>query len=137
MKLGVVGGILGCILFLAACGSSPATKTPAPSQPTTLGAATSVPVTAPAMSAAGSKLSADAKDTVIVLTWTPVGGASGYFVYRDASPTPLNAKPLTGTTYQDIGLTNGRTYTYTVAPVGPDGKAGSPSAPVTAVPKSG
>ncbi|MGB8644259.1 MAG: fibronectin type III domain-containing protein [Anaerolineae bacterium] len=143
MKLGLVGGVLGCILFAVACGNSPATGTPAPSQPATIsavttvvGAATATPIPAPAVSAAGLQIHAEARDTAITLTWTPVSGTGGYFVYRDGSPTPLNTQPITGTTFQDIGLTNGRTYTYTVAPAGPDGKAGAPSAPVQAAPQS-
>ena len=136
MRLGLVVGLVGFILLTVACGSSPATGTPAPSQPTTVGAATATPVSAHPLGEADLHLHADAKDTVVTLTWTAVDGARGYFVYRDGSPDPLNAKPLTETTYQDIGLTNGRTYTYTVAPVGTDGEAGSASSPVEAAPKS-
>jgi hypothetical protein len=60
---------------------------------------------------------AEAGDTVVTLTWQPVGGASSYSVHRDGGRDPLNARPLTETRYTDIGLTNGRVYTYTVAPI--------------------
>lgn len=69
-------------------------------------------------------LKAEASDTVVTLTWQPIQGATGYFVHRDGGRDPLNLKPITKTLYQDIGLSNGRTYTYTVAPVigGAEGK---------------
>jgi hypothetical protein len=60
---------------------------------------------------------AEAGDTVVTLTWQAAPGATGYFVYRDGARNPLNLKPITETRYQDIGLSDGRTYTYTVAPV--------------------
>lgn len=60
---------------------------------------------------------AEAGDTVVTLTWQPVGDATGYFVRRDGGRDPLNVKPLSVPSYMDIGLTNGRVYTYTVAPV--------------------
>jgi hypothetical protein len=49
--------------------------------------------------------------------------ANGYFVYRDGNDAALNSVRVTDTQYVDIGLTNGRAYTYTVAPVGKDGRA--------------
>jgi hypothetical protein len=64
-----------------------------------------------------SPVKADAGDTVVTLTWQPVGDATGYFVHRDGDRDPLNVKPIAETSYMDIGLTNGRVYTYTVAPV--------------------
>ena len=81
-------------------------------------------------------LTAQPADTTVTLTWQPIEGASGYFVYRDRSEVPLNVTPITGTQYEDIGLTNGRVYTYTVAPVGKDGRAGKHSAEATVLPKS-
>ena len=68
-------------------------------------------------SAQVSPVKAEAGDTVVTLTWQPVGGATGYFVHRDGGRNPLNVKPVAETRYTDIGLSNGRVYTYTVAPV--------------------
>ena len=130
MRLVLVTVLLGCILTVAGCGANPENKTPAPVPPSAVSAATAIPV------AAGSQLQVQAQDTVIILTWGPLAGAHGYFVYRDGSTQPLMTLPVSGTMYQDIGLTNGRTYTYTIAPVGADGKVGSPSAPVMVAPKS-
>ena len=62
-------------------------------------------------------IKAEAGDTVVTLTWEPVGDATGYFVHRDGVRDPLNVKAIAETRYMDIGLTNGRVYTYTVAPV--------------------
>jgi hypothetical protein len=64
-----------------------------------------------------SPIKAEAGDTVVTLTWEPVGGATGYFLHRDGGRDPLNVKAIAETRYIDIGLTNGRVYTYTVAPV--------------------
>jgi hypothetical protein len=64
-----------------------------------------------------SPVKAEVGDTVVTLTWEPVGDATGYFVHRDGGRDALNAKPVAETRYMDIGLTNGRVYTYTIAPV--------------------
>jgi len=61
-------------------------------------------------------------DTTATLRWEAIPGAVSYNVYRDDSTTPLNAEPLTATQYQDVGLTNGRTYTYTIATIDSAGK---------------
>ena len=83
-----------------------------------------------------ANLQAVSADTVIQLSWQAAPGAGGYFVFRDQSSTPLNPTPIAESQYEDIGLTNGRTYTYTVAAVAPDGQIGPPSAPVQAAPQS-
>lgn len=76
---------------------------------------------------------AEAGDTVVTLTWEPVGDATGYFVHRDGGRDPLNVKPISETSYMDIGLTNGRVYTYTIAPV-IGGVEGAVLPPVQAAP---
>ena len=81
-------------------------------------------------------LTAQPADTTVTLTWQPLEGSSGYFVYRDRSDVPLNLTPITGTQYEDIGLTNGRAYTYTIAPAGEGMQAGKHSAEVTVSPRS-
>ena len=80
-------------------------------------------------------LRAEVGDTVVTLTWQPVQGATGYLVRRDNGRDPLNAKAITATQYLDIGLTDGRTYTYTVAPI-ISGTEGAQLPPVQAIPVS-
>ena len=90
----------------------------------------------PGPSGTEEQLSAEAGDTVVTLTWTGAQGAAGYSVYRDGGSTPLNPTPVTVTRYEDIGLSNGRTYTYTVAPVDASGKPGAPLPEVQVAPRS-
>lgn len=94
---------------------------PRPSQPTV---------------AANAPFTAEPGDTVITLTWQPVQGAVGYAIYRDGNSTPLNSAPITATSYSDIGLSNGRTYTYTVSIMDAGGKPGKSLAETKATPKS-
>lgn len=130
------------LLWAAGCRANP--TPPKPSMPTVTAAPAASPLAsvppataAPAPSTlAVVNLRAEPADTVIRLSWQPVPGARGYFVFRDNSSTPLNPTPLAEARFEDIGLTNGRTYTYTVAAVNPDGQVGTPSAPIQAVPKS-
>jgi len=79
-------------------------------------------------------VTAQALDTVIKLTWPPVVGATGYLVYRDGNATPLTPKPVTGSTFEDIGLTNGRTYSYVVVSTDATGTPARRFAQVTAHP---
>jgi fibronectin type 3 domain-containing protein len=90
----------------------------------------------PVVAPSNEGLTAQPGDTVVNLTWQPASGARGYFIYRDNSATPLNPTPITDTRFQDIGLTNGRTYTYDIAAVNQDGQTGPRSTPITATPKS-
>ena len=129
---------LASLLLLAACVSgggsnppviSPAAHSTATAQPT----ATAAPVAA---SASGLELSAQAADSVITLSWQPLAGVRGYNVYRDGSSVPLNAVALAETRYDDIGISNGRVYTYTVAAVDQAGQIGARSAVVAATPGS-
>lgn len=73
-------------------------------------------------------------DTVVTLKWQEQSGASSYAVYRDGNAAPLTSKPLTTTLYTDIGLTNGRTYTYTVVALRENGQQLSRSSELRAVP---
>lgn len=81
------------------------------------------------------ELTAQPGDTVVDLKWQPSAGARGYFIFRDNSSIPLNPTPMTDTHWEDIGLTNGRTYTYTIAPLNQDGQTGPRSHPVQVTPK--
>ncbi len=80
-------------------------------------------------------LRGDAGDTEVTLTWPAMVGASGYFVYRDGNEAPLNAVAVMDTRFEDIGLTNGRVYSYAVAPADKDGRAGAHTVSVAVTPK--
>ncbi len=71
----------------------------------------------------------------IALTWQPVEGATGYVVYRASSDRPYDAIAQVGgeiTSHVDTGTTHGRTYRYSVAPIGANGGHGLESAPARA-----
>lgn len=75
-------------------------------------------------------------NTFIALTWSAVEGAAGYHVYRDGSERPLNPNPLQETSFEDLGLTNGRIYQYRVVAVGTDGAPLAESGVIEAIPAS-
>jgi chitodextrinase len=78
-------------------------------------------------------LGATAGDTQVALSWsasTDNVGVTGYRVYRNGT---LVGSP-TGTTYTDTGLTDGTTYTYTVAAIDAAGNLSAQSASVSATP---
>lgn len=70
------------------------------------------------------------------LSWGPSNGASGYLVYRDQSATPLVPTPTSDTSFEDIGLTNGRAYSYVVAALDASGAELARTPAVSATPKS-
>lgn len=128
------------VLLLVACRAEPE-----PPTPTTTPVRASVPpppvltaVQSPAATtvAGALELVAETGDTVITLAWQAVPDAKGYYVYRDGNANPLNPTPTTDTRYEDTGLTNGRTYSYTVAVVDQSGMIGLHSAEIQATPKS-
>ena len=134
----VVAALL--VVALSGCinpGPTPTPPTPtAATSPAPTGTRAAPTPTTAQIPDAPADLKAEASDTVIKLTWKAFPDAKGYYVYRDGNEKALNPTPLTETTYEDIGLTNGRTYTYTVAAVDQSGKTGLRSAPVQASPKS-
>ncbi len=77
-------------------------------------------------------LRATARDGVVELDWQAPPSAAqeaapvrGYNLYRGIQPgaygpEPINARPLSGTTFQDAGVTNDVTYYYVVRSVGTD-----------------
>jgi poly(hydroxyalkanoate) depolymerase family esterase len=67
-------------------------------------------------------------DTTASLSWTAVGGAVSYTVYRGGKKVGSS----TSAAYTDSGLTAGTSYTYTVAAVDSGGTVGAASASVTA-----
>ena len=82
------------------------------------------------------QVSAQALDTVVKLSWSPVPNAAGYVIHRDGNQTPLNPAPLTETTFEDIGLTNGKAYAYTVSAVDASGNILLRSSEVKVTPNS-
>ncbi|MGQ0644790.1 MAG: right-handed parallel beta-helix repeat-containing protein, partial [Elusimicrobiota bacterium] len=88
-------------------------------------------------------LSYSALDTQIRLSWTPSPDpdVTGYNVYRDGHARPLNFELIPqspGTLlFQDIGLTNGRLYSYAVSALDAAGQESPRSQPVQAAPLAG
>ena len=83
-----------------------------------------------------SVITTEPGDTTVTLTWQAIPGENSYFVYRDGGQVPLNPTPVKETRYEDIGLSNGRTYSYEVAAVDSAGVPGKRTAKVQAVPGS-
>lgn len=82
-----------------------------------------------------SGLVASAQDAQVNLTWTAVGGATSYAVFRAATsggPYTAIATP-TNTSYNDAGLANGTTYFYVVAAIDASGSSAN-SAEASATP---
>jgi len=94
------------------------------------------PTTAPTISVAPS-------DAGAVVSWPSVAGAARYDVYRTEGPNgcafgKVKVGETTGLSFQDGGLQNGRTYFYSVLPVGSNTSCfGRMSACVTVVPAPG
>ncbi len=79
--------------------------------------------------------------TQVDLSWTtPSGSVTGYYVYRgtapgDESATPLNASPITGTSFVDTTVASQTSYFYTVKAVNVGGaSAASNEASATTAP---
>ncbi len=80
-----------------------------------ISAASTIGVSAPP--AAPASLSAVAGNSQIILSWSPVGNATGYYLYRGTSSSNENVTVLanySGTSYTNTGLANGTTYYYYV-----------------------
>ncbi len=68
-------------------------------------------------------VTATARDRGVALSWTPSTGAGSYRVYRTDGVFGCDfgkilIATVTGTSYVDSGLKNGRTYSYQVVPMG-------------------
>ncbi|MFU8945160.1 malectin domain-containing carbohydrate-binding protein [Mycetocola zhadangensis] len=76
-------------------------------------------------------------DNGVDLTWQGVNGASGYNVFRgtatdvDTAGSPLNAEPLTGTSFTDDSVEGGTTYHYVVVALGENASGPSQAASVS------
>lgn len=81
------------------------------------GVSTNKQVTVIAPPAAPVSLTALAGNTQIILTWSSVANANGYYLYRGTSSSNENVTVLAnypGTSYTDTNLANGTTYYYYV-----------------------
>ena len=92
-----------------------------------------VPAAETAVPAAPPTLTANPGNQGVSLSWSAAPGAASYNVYRGTTPGGESATPvatnITGTTYNDTGLTNGTTYYYVVKGVNAVGVgAASPEA---------
>jgi hypothetical protein len=141
MKVHHVAISIALSIALTGCMGAPAgptaTATPGAMNPTLIPAVTSTAASGglltPQVTVAsgGAQLTGEPRDTAVHLVWSPVSGARGYFVYRDGNSTPLNTAPLSETTYDDVGLSNGRPYRYSIAAVDQAGQPVSRSAEIT------
>ncbi len=71
-----------------------------------------------AVPAAPTNLAASGGDTQVGLSWSAVGGAASYNLFRSnasGGPHTLIASGITANTYTDTGLTNGTAYYYVVS----------------------
>lgn len=119
------------MLLAAGCEANPS-ATPTNSPPPT-----PAPTPAPTARPTGSfSLSAQPLNTVLRLSWTAVPNAHSYNVYRDGGKMPLNASALTATSFDDLGLTNDRTYTDTVAALDASGTSLTRSPELRIAPKA-
>src|SRR4029079_9953879 len=85
--------------------------------PITVGWNTSVP--------AAPTLSAQAGDAQVALSWSAVGGAQSYNLYRGTASNAETelASGLGGTSYVDTPVTNGTTYYYRLTAVNVNGES--------------
>ncbi len=132
----IIGGVvllaIAAVLVVSRVGApteTAPTSTPEPTQ----SPATPIPELP---TPAALTLQATPNNTFITLTWSPVESAAGYQIFRDDADRPLNPELITDTTYQDIGLTNGRIYRYRVVALSADGALLAESEPVEAAPSS-
>ncbi|HEY6879266.1 MAG TPA: family 16 glycosylhydrolase [Polyangiales bacterium] len=97
----------------------------------------------PEAPSAPTSISASAGDAQVALTWTASVGATNYDIYRSTTPLGQGSTPLTsvtGTSYTDLGLSNGTTYYYRVVArnaVGSSGFSGEAAATPTVRAPSG
>jgi hypothetical protein len=88
-------------------------------------------------------ISATALDHAIDLSWTSVNNAAGYAVFRTEGVAgcdfgKIKIGETEGTTWRDTGLQNGRTYSYSVLPIGANNSCfGTMAVCVDAIPTPG
>ena len=94
------------------------------------GVSANATVSVVAVPSAPASLSAVPGDTQVILTWSAVSGATGYFLYTGTTSnnvTTLVIPNYTGTSYTNTGLADGTTYYYVVAATNSGGL--SPNSP--------
>ncbi|MGP8218822.1 MAG: polysaccharide lyase family protein [Limisphaerales bacterium] len=94
------------------------------------GVSANATVSVVAAPSAPASLSAVPGDTQVILTWSAVSGATGYFLYTGTTSnnvTTLVIPNYTGTSYTNTGLADGTTYYYVVAATNSGGL--SPNSP--------
>ncbi|KPV50343.1 alpha-amylase, partial [Kouleothrix aurantiaca] len=83
------------------------------------------------------KVTSEGNGTV-ALSWSAVSGASGYNVYRSVVAgggyVKVNSSPLSGTTFNDSGLENARSYFYVVKALDSAGNESAASNEVVGLP---
>lgn len=75
----------------------------------------------------------------VVLQWNADSGATGYEVFRGTvsgseGSSPLNASPISATSYTDTNVASGATYFYTVKAVNSSGSSSASNETAAAVP---
>jgi polygalacturonase len=84
-----------------------------------------------------ANVAAGAGNSLVTLTWSPVSTATNYVVQRSSTSSSSGYTTVTnttGTTYDDLQVTNGTTYYYEVAAVNVNGQ-GAFSTAVSATPQ--
>lgn len=109
--------------------TAPRTRPPIPVQPEPDGAARMLSVPMEDMPAPVVHLR-DAMPSSVTLVWAPMGGASGYLVYRnDAGQVTTAPLPADRTSFSHSAQNDHRVvYQYRVVAVYPDGRSGSSAA---------
>jgi chitodextrinase len=122
--------------FYVVAYSSSGTLSPLSNTVTATPQASTTPPPSPGDTTAPSQpmsLTAKPGDGTVSLSWAASSdnvGVTGYRVYRNGTQVGSPS----GTSYTDTGLTNGTSYSYTVAAVDAAGNRSTPSSPATASP---
>jgi len=135
VDLPLAGFVPAGTVFGLAYGVNGATATSLPARSAAVfvtGASDLTPTAAPA------GLAAEAGSGHVALSWSAVPGAAGYDVYRSplsgGGYVKANGSPVTGTSFDDTGLDNGRTYYYVVRALDAAGNESEASSEVSALP---
>lgn len=107
----------------AASADPPVSTTPPPVE--TAAPTTATPVVAPPPSPSGVTATADATAGVVVVSWEPSQGATGYEILRDGNT--VEALASDAVRWIDDGAVAGQTHEYSVIAVGPESTRSLPS----------
>ncbi len=81
-----------------------------------------------------SGVTATESDNEVTLAWTAVSGATEYDIYKKSGSNYAYLAQTSATSYSDIDLTNGTTYSYEVSALDVDSNESAASAAVSATP---